>query len=150
MNLPLELVDVLNWRNVEPIKEKQPTNADNEATVDHFISTIYPVYSHMIQFGIDYHSFMDKNDPIGLLDFIEKYKNDSYWRLAKFANGLQMDIEAVTNTLLYPHISNGPTEGINSAIKCVKRVCGGKAKIDLLTAKMVIRHLNKGEVVNTV
>ena len=47
-----------------------------------------------------------------------------------------MDTDAVRNTLIYPDISNGIVEGINSIIKCVKRVCGGKAKIDLLTAKM--------------
>jgi transposase len=86
---------------------------------------------------------MDNNDLTGLIEFIQKYKNDSYWRLARFANGLEMDIEAVKNTLIHPNISNGVTEGINSLIKSIKRVGGGKAKIDLLTAKMVIRHLKK-------
>jgi len=142
MNIPLELVDVLNWRNIVPI-EKQLIDTDIEASVDHFINSMYPVYDHMIQFGLDYHNFMDSNDPAGLLEFIDKYKNDGYWRLAKFANGLQMDLDAVMNTLLYPGVSNGMTEGINSMVKCIKRVCGGKAKIDLLTAKMLIRHLNK-------
>ena len=144
MKLPLELVDVLNWRDIGPIKNGQPSvDADAKATVDRLISTMYPVYTHLIRFGVDFHNFMDSNDTAGLLEFIEKYRNDGNWRLAKFAHGLQMDIEAVTNTLLYPDISNGMTEGINSAIKCDKRVCGGKAKIDLLTAKMVIRQSTK-------
>jgi transposase len=97
----------------------------------------------MIQFGIDYHNFMDNNNPAGLLEFINKYKDSSHWRLARFAKGLQMDIAAVTNTLLYPDISNGMVEGINNAIKCDKRVCGGRANIDLLTSRTVARQLNK-------
>ena len=142
MNIPQELADILGWRRIESAKEKQMTN-NTEAFVDYYLSTMHPVYNHMIQFGIDYHNFMDNNNSVGLLEFIEKYKNDSYWRLARFAKGLQKDIEAVKNTLLYPNISNGVTEGINSVIKCIKRVCGGRAKIDLLTAKMVLRHLSK-------
>ena len=120
------------------------TSADTDAAVHHYISTMHPEYSHMIQFGADYHKFMDNNDPVGLLEFIDKYKDDRYWRLARFANGLQTDIDAVTNTLLYPDISNGVVEGTNSLIKSIKRVGGGKAKVDLLAAKMVIRHVGKG------
>jgi len=143
MKLPLELVDVLNWRERESDVPNPTSSTMNSELVDQFFSNMYSVYDHMIQFGVDYHNFMDRNDPIGLLVFIDKYKNDDYWRLARFANGLNMDLDAVRNTLLYPDISNGIVEGINSIIKSVKRVCGGKAKIDLLTAKMLIRHRSK-------
>lgn len=144
MSLPLELVDVLNWRETESDENVQMTKETNaEATIDHYLSVMHPIYDYAIRFGLDYHKFMDNNDPKGLLEFIEKYKNDSNWRLARFANGLEMDIDAVKNTLLHPNISNGIVEGINSLIKSIKRVGGGKAKIDLLTAKMVIRHLKK-------
>jgi len=128
---------------------KQPIDADIEASVERFISVMHPVYKHLIQFGIDYHNFMDSNDVAGLHEFIAKYKNDSYRKLAKFANGLQMDIEAVTNTLLYPDISNGVVEGTNNAIKCDKRLCGGRAKIDLLTARTVLRQLSKSSRAST-
>ena len=146
MNIPLELADILKWRDIKPsVKKQAATSINTEAAIDHYMSVMHPVCDHMIQFGADYHNFMDKNDPVSLLEFIEKYKNDNHWRLARFANGLQMDIDAIKNTLLYPNISNGMVEGINNLIKCVKRVCGGKAKIDLLTAKMVLRQLNKAE-----
>jgi transposase len=144
MKLPLELVDVLKWRNTGINEKKQEMiETKREVFVDRYINVMYPVCAHMIQFGIDYHEFMDNNNPVGFHSFIEKYKNDKHWRLAKFANGLQMDIDAVKNTLLYPNISNGVVEGINGIIKCIKRVCGGKAKIDLLTAKMILRQLAK-------
>jgi len=146
MNIPLDLVDIFNWRENEP-NEKNHTKADKEleASVDTYIGAKYSVFSHMIQFGVDYHKFMDNNDTDGLIEFIHKYENDNYWRLARFANGLKMDIEAVKNTLLYPDISNGMTEGINSLIKIIKRVGGSKAKVDLLTAKIVIRHTKKAK-----
>ena len=140
MKLPLELVDVLNWRDRDPIATRPPIDLEIEASVNLLIGIRHPAFGHMIQFGIDYHSFMDNNDVAGLHEFIAKYKDDSYWRLAKFAKGLQMDIEAVTNTLLYPHISNGVVEGTNNAIKCDKRICGGRAKADLLTARTIVRQ----------
>ena len=143
MNIPLELVDVLNLSDVGSVENKLAADADAVEVADRHISDMNPVYAHMIRFGMDYHKFMDNNDLAGLHEFIDKYRGDSYWRLAKFANGLQMDIDAVENALIYPDISNGVVEGINSIIKCVKRVCGGKAKIDLLTAKMVLRHKGK-------
>lgn len=144
MNIPLELLDILNWRDTEPQKRKQfVPDEKRESAINHYLSVRHPVFEHMVQFGIDYHDFMDSNNPEGLLEFIDKYIDDSYWRLARFAKGLQMDIQAVTNTLLYPHISNGLVEGTNSITKCVKRIGGSRAKIDLLTATMVLRQLNK-------
>jgi hypothetical protein len=139
--IPLELVDILNWRDiVSNGKKHEAIDYNLEKDVNISINAMYPVFGHMVQFGIDYHNFMDNNDPAGLREFINKYKDDSYWRLAKFANGLQKDFEAVQNTLLYPDISNGLVEGINSIIKCDKRVCGGRAKIDLLTTRTIIRQ----------
>ena len=144
MNIPLELVDILNWRDTGPQEQKQfVPDERRESAANHYLSVRHPVFEHMVQFGIDYHDFMDNNNPDGLLEFIDKYIGDGYWRLARFAKGLQMDIEAVKNTLIYTHISNGPVEGTNSVTKCVKRVGGSRAKIDLLTATMVLRQLDK-------
>jgi len=144
MNIPLELVDILNWRDAELQGQKRaPNDVAREAAVNHYLSVRHPVFEHMVQFGIDYHNFMDSNDQAGLLEFIDKYMGDGYPRLATFAKGLKMDIEAVRNTLLYPHISNGMVEGTNSTTKCVKRVGGSRAKIDLLTAKLLLRQQDK-------
>ena len=139
MKLPLELLDVFNWRETGPITAK-PVNLITETKVDHIIVSMYPVFNHVIQFGVDYHKFMDSRDPVGLVAFIEKYKGDKYGRLATFAKGLEMDIKAVTNALLHPDITNGPVEGKNNSIKCDKRVYGGRAKIDLLTSKALLRQ----------
>jgi hypothetical protein len=141
MNLPLDLVNVLNWGATVPAgMNAAAADAGAEASADRFMYATHPVLDHMVRFALDYHKFMDSGDPAGLLDFIEKYKGDSHWRLARFANGLQMDFDAVKNALLHPDISNGPVEGKNNSIKCDKRICGGRAKTDLLTAKALLRQ----------
>ena len=144
MNIPLDLVDILNWRDTAAVEAAKTSIDTNRGyAVDNYLNAMHPVVEHMIQFGVDYHNFMDNNDPTGLLGFIDKYIDDRYWRLAKFANGLKMDLEAVRNTLLHPDISNGPVEGLNSLVKCIKRVCGNKAKVDLLSARVLLRQLDK-------
>jgi len=70
MNIPLELVDEFNWRDTEPREEKPfICNVNAEASVDRYLDIMHPVFSHMILFGTDYHNFMDRNDPIGLLEY---------------------------------------------------------------------------------
>ena len=147
MKLPRDLEGILNWNATEADGMKTTgIDSELEASIDRFINSMYPAFGHLVQFGVDYHKFMDSNDPAGLVEFIEKYRGDSYWRLAKFANGLQMDIAAVKNALLHPNISNGPVEGKNSSVKCDKRVYGGRAKIDLLTAKALLRQKYTGKI----
>ena len=111
-----------------------------ERAVDSFISTTYPVWSHLVQFGLDYHAFMDTNDVAGLESFIAKYSNDSHPRLAQFAHGLKLDIDAIRNTLLYPEISSGPVEGLNNLVKLIKRMGGNRANLDMLLAKVILQQ----------
>jgi transposase len=136
-NMPLEIANILNWIAKPSVNVKSKTE-DIKKCIDLHLDMNYPLFSHLIQFGIDFHNFMDRNDPSGLNPFIDKYINDPCEKLAQFANGLQMDEEAVKNTLLYPKISNGIVEGTNNLIKLVKRQGCGKMKIDLLAAKVAI------------
>jgi len=141
MKLPLDLVNVLNWKESESTGDKIETNdSKTEEFVNRIINAMYPVFDHLVQFGVDYHRFMDNKDIKGLQEFIERYSCDSYCRLVKFAKGLQKDYDAVKNALLFPEITNGPVEGKNGSIKCDKRVYGGRAKIDLLVAKALLRQ----------
>ena len=137
------MLNNLNWLENEKIVEKPIAITGREESIDLYLGTLFPVYNDMIQFGTDFHNFMDTNDLNGLSDFINKYINSDYRKAAQFANGLQMDIDAVRNTLLHPEISSGVVEGTNNLIKCVKRVGGSRMKIDFLCAKMVLRTSNK-------
>ena len=56
--------------------------------------------------------------------------------LASFANGLQADESAVAAALLEPW-SNGQTEGQITKLKLVKRQMYGRAKLDLLRARLL-------------
>ena len=78
------------------------------------------------------------NDVAALDIFIEKYKDSDIDAISQFINGLMKDYDAVKNCLLYPHISNGPIEGINSRTKFVHRRGSGRASVELLCAYRVL------------
>jgi len=78
------------------------------------------------------------NDVTLLDSFINTYKDNRIDAIAQFVNGLIKDYDAVKNCLLYPSISNGPVEGINSRTKYVHRRGSGRASIELLNAYRVL------------
>ena len=53
-----------------------------------------------------------------------------------FANGVEKDIDAVRNAIISPW-SNGQTEGQITKLKLIKRQMYGRAKIDLLQARLI-------------
>jgi transposase len=56
--------------------------------------------------------------------------------VGSFANGVEKDIAAVRNAIISPW-SNGQTEGQITKLKLIKRQMYGRAKIDLLQARLV-------------
>ena len=99
---------------------------------------IYPIVCFLVVFLNDFYACLDQNN-VALLDaFIDKYKDNDIASVAQFANGLAKDYDAVVNCLLYPHISNGPIEGINSRTKYIHRRGGGRANVELLNAFRVL------------
>ena len=56
--------------------------------------------------------------------------------IASFASGITKDMAAVRAALLQPW-SNGQTEGRITKLKLVKRQMYGRAKIDLLQARLI-------------
>ena len=89
-------------------------------------------------FLIDFHTCLDLNETVLLDAFIDKYKDSEIASVAQFANGLTRDYDAVKNCLRYPHISNGPIEGINSRTKYIHRRGSGRASVELLNAYRVL------------
>jgi len=88
-----------------------------------------------------YHVF-DAADPAALTAFIQPYQACDIGPLAQYASGLAHDYDAVKNSLIYPEISNGPLEGVNSRIKMKHRRAGGRAGMELLNAYNVLRPEN--------
>ena len=56
--------------------------------------------------------------------------------VASFANGVEKDLAAVRNAIISPW-SNGQTEGQITRLKLIKRQMYGRAKIDLLQARLI-------------
>nr|WP_244571340.1 transposase [Mesorhizobium carmichaelinearum] len=56
--------------------------------------------------------------------------------VSSFANGVEKDMAAVRNAIISPW-SNGQTEGQITKLKLIKRQMYGRAKIDLLQARLV-------------
>ena len=56
--------------------------------------------------------------------------------VGSFANGVEKDIAAVRNAIISPW-SNGQTEGQITKLKLIKRQMYGRAKIDLLQARLI-------------
>lgn len=81
----------------------------------------------------------DTADPVALTAFIQHYQGCAIGPLAHYATGLGKDYEAVKNSLIYPAISNGPLEGMNSRIKMKHRRGAGRAGLELLNAYNVLR-----------
>ena len=69
-------------------------------------------------------------------------KLDDWLAIAKgslirsFANGVEKDQAAVSNAIVSPW-SNGQTEGQITRLKLIKRQMYGRAKLDLLQARLV-------------
>ena len=56
--------------------------------------------------------------------------------VALFAGGVKKDIAAVRNAIVSPW-SNGQTEGQITRLKLIKRQMYGRAKLDLLQARLI-------------
>ena len=94
--------------------------------------------TYLIGFLADCYLVFDSADMCELKRFMIKYKDSVYDPIARYIVGIEADIVAVKNSLIYSDISNGPTEGNNSRIKMLHRRSGGRAGLDLLNAYAVL------------
>ena len=107
-----------------------------EKTDADYLFDKYPVLEE-IKLSIDNFREIYNEKNLKLLDwFIAIYSQSLIKPIASFARGLLLDIDAVSNSVT-SSLSNGYVEGINNKIKVIKRIMYGRAKIDLLAAKVV-------------
>ena len=69
-------------------------------------------------------------------DLVERFRAAMASPLASFAAGVRADRDAVAAAIVEPW-SNGQTEGQVTKLKLVKRQMFGRAKLDLLRARLV-------------
>ena len=81
----------------------------------------------------DFQSMIRSKTAHMLEDWLETAKNSL---IGSFANGVEKDIDAVRNAIISPW-SNGQTEGQITRLKLIKRQMYGRAKLDLLQARLI-------------
>ena len=102
------------------------------------IKTAYLVVPYLTEFLADCYHVFDTAQIDELDRFLFKYKNSEYDPVARYANSLIADYAAVSNSLIFHNISNGPSEGHNDRIKFKHRRSGGRAGLDLQNAYFVL------------
>lgn len=99
---------------------------------------MFLVFQMLVHFLKDVYNVFDTRNIEALDEFISKYINSEINSLAQYAKGIQGDYDVVKNSLLYPDISHGPIEGINSRIKMKHRRSADREGLELPNAYMVI------------
>lgn len=92
----------------------------------------------LTKFLTNCYDVFDSKDTDRLDRFIIDFKNCGIEGLEQYIKGLERDYDAVKNSLIYRHVSNGPSEGNNSRIKMLHRRSTGRAGLDLLNAYVVL------------
>jgi len=81
----------------------------------------------------DFHGMVRARAEARLPEWIDRAANSL---VGSFANGIRRDIVAVNAAISSPW-SNGQTEGQVTRLKLVKRQMYGRAKLDLLEARLI-------------
>lgn len=92
--------------------------------------------SELRRFVSSFRKTINGNDPDKLDRWVIEYSANHMKGLASFAKGLEADIIAVKNAIIYD-LTNGPVEGMNNRLKALKRSMYGRAGNRLLMIKMI-------------
>ena len=117
----------VNKKTGECSKEHQAMNRAIQSSV---------TLSELRQFVSSFRKTINGNDPDKLDRWVIEYSASHMKELASFAKGLEADITAVKNAIIYD-LTNGPVEGMNNRLKALKRSMYGRAGNRLLMIKMI-------------
>ena len=118
------------------------TNTGKSALIEK-VKKLFPIILIIEQFLKDCYYVFDSKDVNALDAFISKYLESPIEAFSNHAKGLSKDYEAVKNSLIYEHISNGPLEGMNNKIKMIHRRSYGRAGPILLNAYILLPQRNR-------
>ncbi|MDD3416621.1 MAG: transposase [Lachnospiraceae bacterium] len=109
-----------------------------EPTASHkaYLLQTYPKLSDLMVCIREFREIYEKRNMPLLYLYIEKYKTSELKEIARFATGLEKDLDAVENSVASV-LSNGFVEGTNSKLKMVKRTMYGRCSKLLLAAKLM-------------
>ncbi len=95
-----------------------------------------PEVSRIRDLGRQFQRMVKEKDEGPFAEWLEGAQQSGIKELAGFADGLKRDLSAVCEALR-SQWSNGQTEGQINRLKLVKRQMYGRAKVDLLKARVL-------------
>jgi len=101
-----------------------------------YIMEKYPCVFDILQCVRDFRNVYVEKSVVLLRYFATIYSFSPIRQLKSFASGLLRDYDAVKNSVM-SELSNGFVEGVNNKIKVIKRIMYGRAKLNLLSAKIL-------------
>ena len=102
-----------------------------------YIKNSFPVIKVLKNCLYQFRDIFERKSKEALLGFIAAYKDCELEPIKKFTEGIQKDMEPVTNAVVEDY-SNGFVEGTNNKLKAIKRVGYGRCKLPLLKSKIVL------------
>ena len=98
----------------------------------------HPELDEAIKLAQDFAYLVRQRQPKLFDDWLEKAKNSSLSLFRRFAAGLDSDYKAVKAGITL-ETSNGPVEGHINRLKMLKRQMYGRAGLDLLTSRFLLK-----------
>lgn len=121
------------WMLLKPEK----LNKSEREMIDR-LTALSPEISKALELIIDFHCFMKEKKVDCLGKWIVDAKNSNIDELKSFARRLEEDRSEIEAAITHKW-SNGQVEGQVNRLKMIKRTMYGRAKIDLLRARVLNR-----------
>ena len=125
-----------SWWFVRPPDALSPAARERLGLLQSVVEGSSTVYELMQDFATLLRTRLD-DASTRLTDWIDRARTSHIVELERFANGIQKDAAAVLGAITSPW-SNGQTEGQVTRVKLIKRQMYGRAKFDLLRARILL------------
>ena len=116
---PLEKVKLLNKKQFEVVCKN------------------YPIVQQVHSIVWEFKSLFKNGNPETLLTWIEQVKQLNISEMNSFITGIERDIDAVKNAIIYEY-NNGLAEGSINKIKVIKRIMYGRCNFETLKRKVLL------------
>jgi DNA-binding CsgD family transcriptional regulator len=133
-NKPFELIDK-KWLLrllYQPIEKVSGISKDQFKMV----LRMYPAVKQIYQLVHDFKNILLDNKPKRLAYWIKRASAMEIPEINRFLNGLNKDIDAVKNSIVYDY-NNGLAEGKVNKLKVIKRIMYGRCSFELLRKKVL-------------
>lgn len=129
--IPLPSPKQALWMLLKPEK----LNEDEQEVVKR-LTLLSPEINKAIELATDFCLLMKEKKISSLSEWIDKVKNSKISELKSFLRGIESDQSVIESAIIYQW-SNGQTEGQVNKLKYLKRQMYGRAKFDLLKARVL-------------